>query len=98
MIPDAQVSYLTRNNFVVVSVDHRLCPNVSWREGPRADSIDAYHWCRNELPTILKKDAGLEVDGSKVVAFGHSSGSHLALLLVCKVRQGFEHVLLTLIL
>lgn len=82
MIPRPQIEYLVRNGFVVVSVDHRLCPNVSWSEGPRGDTRDAYHWCRTHLPDLLERDFGITVDGSRVVAFGHSSGAHLALLLV----------------
>lgn len=81
MIPSSQIEYLVRNGFVVVSVNFRLCPQVSVAEGPIGDTKKAYHWCRDMLPTLIMKDTGIECDGDRIVVFGSSSGGHLALLI-----------------
>lgn len=72
---------LMDRGFVVVSIDYRLVPQVSLLEGPITDARDAYHWCRNDLPTILTKDASLNVDSTQIVALGWSAGGHLAMML-----------------
>ncbi|EXJ71805.1 uncharacterized protein A1O5_05615 [Cladophialophora psammophila CBS 110553] len=81
LVPAATLRSLCARGFVVVSVDYRLCPHVSIWEGPMADARDALQWARNALPGLLKKDAGVDIDGEKVMVFGQSSGATLALLL-----------------
>lgn len=73
--------------FVVVSANYRLCPTISVFEGPVTDALDAYSWAKDALPGLLQKDAGVRVDGSKIVVLGHSAGGLLALL---TVRSGEE--------
>lgn len=68
--------------FVVVSANYRLCPTISVFDGPVTDALDAYNWTRTELPGLLHNDAGVRVDGSQIVVFGHSTGGLLALLTV----------------
>ncbi|KAL6708793.1 hypothetical protein ACN47E_002489 [Coniothyrium glycines] len=64
----------------VVSPDYRLTPTISVYEGPVTDSLDAYNWASNELPKLLSSDSSIEVDGDRIVSFGHSCGGTLALL------------------
>ncbi|KAK7725537.1 hypothetical protein SLS63_008141 [Diaporthe eres] len=66
--------------FVVVSANYRLCPTISVFEGPATDAFDAYGWAQSILPGLLHKDAGVRVDGAKIVVLGHSAGGLLALL------------------
>lgn len=80
-IPMPQIDYLVTHNFIVVSVDYRLCPNISLLEGPIGDTRTAYHWTINTLPKLLKQDLNLSVDTSKIVVFGHSAGGTLATML-----------------
>ncbi|ORY67214.1 uncharacterized protein BCR38DRAFT_509936 [Pseudomassariella vexata] len=80
-IRPAQTRLLLEKGFLPVSLDHRLCPEVSLSEGPMVDVCDALHWTRNTLPHIKLKRPGLEIDGDKVVAVGWSSGGQLAMSL-----------------
>ncbi|OBT65058.1 hypothetical protein VE03_05242 [Pseudogymnoascus sp. 23342-1-I1] len=79
MLPQEQIQYLTDSGFVVVSADDRLCPQVSLYEGPIQDAKDAYTWCKEYLPGLLKEEAQIEVNSSRVVVLGHSAGACLAL-------------------
>lgn len=56
-------------------------------EGPVTDALDAYSWAKDALPGLLQKDAGVRVDGSKIVVLGQSAGGLLGLL---TVRSGEE--------
>ncbi|RFU25556.1 hypothetical protein B7463_g10773, partial [Scytalidium lignicola] len=47
------IKELTNRDFIVVTIDYRLCPQVSVYDGPIRDTQDAYHWCRDRLPAIL---------------------------------------------
>lgn len=75
------IEELHDRDFVVVSIDHRMCPQVTLWDGPIQDTRDAYHWCRNKLPEILKTEAGLDIDGSRIVALGWSAGGHLSMMM-----------------
>lgn len=66
----------------VVSPNYRLGPTISAQEGPVQDAKDSYLWSQGELPNILLEEANIHLDGSKVVALGHSAGGTLALLMV----------------
>lgn len=66
----------------VVSPNYRLGPTISAQEGPVQDAKDSYLWSQKELPGILAEEANIQLDGSKIVAFGHSAGGTLALLMV----------------
>ncbi|CAI7640056.1 unnamed protein product [Penicillium glandicola] len=79
MLPMVQIEYLANAGFVVVSADYRLCPQVPLYDGPIQDAKDAYAWCKDCLPGLLKKDVSLDVDPSRTVVFGHSAGGCLAL-------------------
>lgn len=76
------VEKLLSLGFVVVSANYRLCPTITVFEGPVTDALDAYGWAQSALPGLLHKDAGVRVDGSRLVVLGHSAGGLLALLTV----------------
>ena len=80
-IRPAQTRLLLERGFLPVSLDHRLCPEVSLAEGPMVDVCDALFWARNTLPNLQLKRSGLEIDGSRVVVVGWSSGGQLAMSL-----------------
>ncbi|KAH6981585.1 Alpha/Beta hydrolase protein [Ilyonectria sp. MPI-CAGE-AT-0026] len=77
-IPEVEIEYLCDAHFVVVSADYRLCPQVALRDVIQ-DAIDAFSWCKLNLPAKLNHDAGIEIDAEKIVAFGQSAGALLAL-------------------
>lgn len=80
-IRPTQTQILLDAGFLPVSVDYRLCPEVSLVEGPMVDVRDALGWVRRVLPNLplLRPDIG--PDGSQVVAVGWSTGGHLAMTL-----------------
>ena len=83
MIAKNQIINLLRMGFVVVTPEYRLCPQVSMYDGPMQDAKGVYAWCQDKLPTLLKDATGIEADGQRIVAWGHSAGGNMALSLVC---------------
>ncbi|KAL7940701.1 hypothetical protein V8C42DRAFT_361770 [Trichoderma barbatum] len=83
-IRDDQTQLLLQAGFLPVSVDYRLCPEVTLSEGPMLDVRDALAWARTTLPSLpLRCPDGtlIRADGTRVVAVGWSSGAHLAMSL-----------------
>lgn len=80
-IRPAQTDLLLQKGFVPVSLDHRLCPEVSLVDGPMVDVCDALEWARHKLPALAFREHALEVDGDTVVVVGWSSGGQLAMSL-----------------
>lgn len=80
-IRPAQTQTLLDAGFLPVSIDYRLCPEVTLQDGPMRDVCDALTWCRTILPTLQLRRPDIKVDGSRVVAVGWSTGGHLALTL-----------------
>ncbi|KAK7754813.1 Type I Iterative PKS [Diatrype stigma] len=82
-IRPAQTNLLLEKGFLPVSLDHRLCPEVSLSDGPMVDICDALHWARHTLPEIASRRLGHQarVDGERVVVVGWSSGGQLAMSL-----------------
>ena len=78
MIPKPQTEYLASKNFVVVIPNYRLAPQVT-AEDAFGDCEEAYEWATAKLPDILKSEHAIQVDASKVAAYGHSSGGTIAL-------------------
>lgn len=76
-----QTKLLLDNGFLPVSIDYRLCPEVTITEGQMPDVADALTWVRQTLPQqrLLRPD--IRVDGEKTVAVGWSTGGHLAMSL-----------------
>uniref|UniRef100_A0AAU8H3S3 G12668 n=1 Tax=Sporormiella sp. TaxID=2012087 RepID=A0AAU8H3S3_9PLEO len=82
-----QTRLLLEKGFLPVSLDHRLCPEVSLSEGPMVDICDALRWARHTLPYLDHRRPWLEVDSSKVVVVGWSSGGQLAMSLAWTAPQ-----------
>ncbi|KAG6362496.1 hypothetical protein INS49_010728 [Diaporthe citri] len=80
LLSQNHVEKLLGLGFVVVAANYRLCPTISVFEGPVTGALDAYGWAQDVLPGLLHIDAGVRVDGSKIVVLGHSAGGLLALL------------------
>ncbi|KAJ6155237.1 hypothetical protein N7470_005803 [Penicillium chermesinum] len=76
-----QTKMLLDAGFLPVSIDYRLCPEVSLLEGPMQDCRDALHWARSELPQLRLLRNDVKPDGDQVVAVGWSTGGHLAMTL-----------------
>lgn len=79
----AQTRLLLARGFLPVSVDYRLCPELTLADGPMADVCSALAWARDILPGLDSpaRPAGVVVDGARVAAIGWSSGGMLALSL-----------------
>ena len=86
-IRPAQTRLLLSKGFLPVSLDHRLCPEASLSQGPMVDICDALDWARNKLPHIQLQREGLQIDGSRVVVVGWSSGGQLAMSLAWTAPQ-----------
>ncbi|CAI6095266.1 unnamed protein product [Clonostachys chloroleuca] len=86
MLPHSQSEKLLDLGFVVVSANYRLAPTITVFEGPVKDALDAYKWSQTKLPELLLNDAGLDIDGSSIVTFGHSCGGTLALLMASSTQ------------
>lgn len=76
-----QTQLLLDAGFLPVSIDYRLCPEVSLKDGPMSDCRDALVWARNILPSLALQRSDIKVDGNQVVAVGWSTGGHLAMTL-----------------
>ncbi|KAJ5787613.1 CAZyme family CE10 [Penicillium paradoxum] len=86
-IRQKQVKTLLDAGFLPVSVDYRLCPEVSLTEGPMHDVCDALRWAQNVLPAIPLGRPDIQPDGDQVVAVGWSTGAHLAMTLAWTAQQ-----------
>ncbi|KAH8202697.1 hypothetical protein TruAng_003183 [Truncatella angustata] len=76
-----QTRILLEAGFLPVSIDYRLCPEVTLLDGPMQDVCDALDWSRRVLPQLPRRRRDVRVDGDRVVAVGWSTGGHLALTL-----------------
>jgi acetyl esterase/lipase len=80
-IPREQIDILLKAGFLPVSIDYRLCPEITLPEGPMRDVCDAFKWAREKLPTMTLSRSDIRVNGQKVVAVGWSTGGYLAMTL-----------------
>jgi acetyl esterase/lipase len=80
-IRPAQTQLLLQHGFLPISIDYRLCPEVTLNKGPMVDVSDALHWIQTILPNISLRREDIKVDGSRVVSVGWSTGGTLALSL-----------------
>jgi acetyl esterase/lipase len=80
-IRPAQTQLLLQHGFLPISVDYRLCPEVTLTEGPMVDVGDALHWIQKILPRISLRREDIKVDSSRIVSVGWSTGGTLALSL-----------------
>ena len=74
-----QIPLLLNCGFLPVSLDHRLCPEVTLAKGPMADIRDGFVWARKELAQIARKTRSFIIDPEKIVIVGWSTGATLAM-------------------
>ncbi|KAF3006092.1 hypothetical protein E8E13_011140 [Curvularia kusanoi] len=76
-----QIQDCLERGWIVLAIEHRLCPGVSVLDGPMADVHDALSWAQNgDLVRVLKEHGKeLAVDAQRILVMGTSSGGHLAL-------------------
>lgn len=74
-----QTRLLLENGLLPVSVDYRLCPEVTLTEGPIPDVCTALQWARDVLPTLKLQRSDVIPDGEKVVIIGWSTGGTLSM-------------------
>lgn len=85
MLPSAHIEALNEKGFIAVSSDYRLSPTISVLDGAVSDSVAAYEWAQNQLPTLLESEHGIRVDRKNIVTLGHSCGGGLALrMVICR--------------
>lgn len=80
-IRPSQIETLLDHGFLPVSIDYRLCPEITLSEGPMTDVYDALAWARTVLPRLPLQRRDISIDGECVVGIGWSTGGHLALTL-----------------
>lgn len=74
------IRLLQEAGFIPISIDYRFIPEVPLREGAMTDVCDALEWTREKLPSIILKNCPQQqVDDSKVVVVGWSTGGTLAM-------------------
>lgn len=80
----AQTSFLLANGILPISFDYRLCPEINLIDGPMSDICDAYAWAQSSSSEGLRgflasKKSKVQVDPTKIVVIGWSTGGHLAM-------------------
>ena len=76
-----QLQHMLTSGLLPISVDHRLCPELSLTSGPMTDLCHALEWSRNILPSIPLSRTDIAADGTRIVVIGWSTGGMLAMSL-----------------
>ena len=85
-----QTLFLLEHGILPVSLDYRLCPEVTLVDGPMADVRDALAWAQTSLPAITRSH-GFGVDSTKIAMIGWSTGGYLAMTTAWRsVETGLE--------
>lgn len=75
-----QIADCLERGWIVLAIEHRLCPGVNLLEGPMADVRDALTWAQDGgLAKALEWKWPGSMDRERIMAMGTSSGGHLAL-------------------
>jgi acetyl esterase/lipase len=76
-----QIQDCLERGWIVLAIEHRLCPGVNVFAGAMADVRDALSWAQNGgLAKALKENRkDVTPDTERVMVMGTSSGGHLAL-------------------
>ncbi|KAJ9623871.1 hypothetical protein H2203_005316 [Taxawa tesnikishii (nom. ined.)] len=97
MVNADQIDDCLSRGWILLSLDHRLCPQVDIFAGPVTDCRDALAWVYDGgLEKALKgteEGKQYEIDHDRVVAFGTSSGGTLALSLGFSVPRPVAAIL-----
>lgn len=76
-----QTEILLEAGFLSVSIDYRLCPEVTLLQGAMQDVCSVLQCARDTVPTLHLHRADIHPTGDRVVAVGWSTGGHLAMTL-----------------
>jgi acetyl esterase/lipase len=82
-----QTQLLLDRGLLPVSVDYRLCPEVTLIDGPIPDVCTALQWARKHLPTLPLQRSDIRPGGDKVVVIGWSTGGTLSMTLPFTAAQ-----------
>jgi acetyl esterase/lipase len=84
MVNQDQIRDCLSRGWVVISPNHRLCPQVNLLEGPIQDCRDLLSWIYSGglMEALEEQKEMINLDLNKVYAMGTSSGGTLALALV----------------
>lgn len=82
-----QTRLLLENGLLPVSVDYRLCPEVTLTQGPIPDVCSALQWARHILPSLNLERPDIHPDGDKVAIIGWSTGGTLSMSLAWTAPQ-----------
>jgi acetyl esterase/lipase len=76
-----QIQDCLERGWIVLAIEHRLCPGVNVLDGPMTDVRDALSWAHNGNLAKALKENGKDVtpDAERLMVMGTSSGGHLAL-------------------
>ncbi|KAF2023906.1 alpha/beta-hydrolase [Setomelanomma holmii] len=75
-----QIADCLERGWIVLAIEHRLCPGANVLEGPMTDAREALAWAQNGgLRKALEGKWNGKVDSKRVMVMGTSSGGHLAL-------------------
>ncbi|KAF3052774.1 hypothetical protein E8E11_011288 [Didymella keratinophila] len=76
-----QIQDCLERGWIVLAIEHRLCPGVNVFDGAMTDVRDALSWTQNGGLAKALKESGKDVavDAERVMVMGTSSGGHLAL-------------------
>ena len=87
MVSQDQVRDCLSRQWVVISPNHRLCPQVNLLEGPMQDCRDLLAWIYDGSlsQTLEEQQQRVKLDLDRVYAMGTSSGGTLALALVSPI-------------
>lgn len=89
-----QINDSLERGWIVLSLEHRLCPGLNLLEGPMSDVRDALAWVQNGGLQKALKRAGygaMRADPDRTLAMGASAGGHLALTMVGMPRDVVSH-------
>jgi acetyl esterase/lipase len=81
-----QIQDCLERGWIVLAIEHRLCPGVDVLEGPMTDVRDVLRFIQNgQLGEVLESQAsgsGVQADQERILVMGTSSGGMLALCTV----------------
>lgn len=83
MSPQTQIEDSLERGWIVLTPDHRLCPQVNIQEGPVGDIRSFHTWLHTGGfdAELAARSIPFVVDKSKIIATGTASGGHAALCL-----------------
>lgn len=81
-----QIEDCLERGWIVLAIEHRLCPGVDVLHGAMVDVRDCYQWVQNGglRESLVVEKSEVKPDEERILAMGTSAGGHLALTLVSR--------------